>query len=132
MLAELERRAEALLAGTRALVSSSAHDEPEEGWGGRLAEADRDRRRLSELLKAEEHEVHVVLANHAELLMECMHEALLEFDLAVALGPEDPLGRQAAGRARNAACRFGPALLRALSFLVDDRCGQSGLQGSTP
>lgn len=47
-------------------------------------------------------------------LADQLHEALLELELAAALGPEDARGRAAARRARVAVGRDGRALLRAV------------------
>lgn len=108
----LEAEAKALMAATRALVGSAASDP--EALDRRRAEAARLRTKVLGLLEEERLHIHLLVSSQARALVERLHEAALELDLAVTLGRQDPRAADALLRARSAVARDGRALLRAL------------------
>lgn len=118
ILATLERASKVLLSETFALIQAvNADPEVLDDLRGRAAGA---REVLRRLLRDERILVPVIAANQAWTLLERLHEAALELDLAATLGASDPRGADALHRARFAVVREGRALFRGLSQLISD------------
>ena len=114
VLRDVERHARLLLTSTRSLVSALADADIEE----LRMQAASDRGRFEHLLNRTRSDP--VVTSQARTLLECLHEAALEFDLAVTLGFQDPCAIDAAERANVAVTQEGRALLRTLELLVED------------
>lgn len=116
VLDDLERSSKNLLSETFALVQAVGDD-------ASILDSLRDRAaaargRLRKILQDERILLPAVAANQAWTLLERLHEAALELDLAATLGGADPLGQDALHRARHAVARDGRALFRGLGQIV--------------
>lgn len=109
---EMQEHARRLLTSTQQLVSTLSVGEATDIRD----QVHQARIQFSKVVRAVPADSLVML--QAQTLLECLHEASIEFELAQALGSQDPYGSAAAQRATLAVTREGRALLRGLELLL--------------